>query len=255
MLRDALTSLRPTPDCRTVLVSSGKERNDVAESHFNYDKLERAGKFLAGTFSVIFVDIVRFTAFGDNKALRKGVRALQNAVVDVFENLKWDEILAVDNDAVMLPTGDGYGIAFESWISDIEVLRYAVELSDTLRSEGYPIRMGINKGTCFVYKDLNEHLNLVGWGIIDAERAMSCGGRSHILCTGEFAKQALDMKADPNFHDIGTFVVKDRKLHLFNYYSDAFGNPEQPKAKRATPKAKPKPKKTGTRKANRRVKK
>src|SRR5437588_1124772 len=108
----------------------------MAESHFNYEKLERAGKFTSGTFSVLFVDIVKFTTFGDNPALRKGVRSLQNAIVDIFDKLRWDEP-GIDNDAVMLPTGDGYGIAFEAWVSDIDVLRYAVDLSTTLKTEGY----------------------------------------------------------------------------------------------------------------------
>src|SRR5258708_7367446 len=194
----------------------------MAESHFNYENLEKGGRFTSGTFSVIFIDIVKFTAFGDNPALRKVVRALRDCIVDIFEKLHWDEP-GVDNDAVMLPTGDGYGIAFEAWVSDVEILRYAVELSTRLKQEGYPIRLGINKGPCFVYKDLNDHLNLVGWGIIDAERAMSGGGKNHILCTSEFAKQCLDMKADPDLHDIGEFVVKDRRLHLYNYFSDKFG--------------------------------
>jgi class 3 adenylate cyclase len=211
---------------------------------FNYETLERAGRFRSGTFSVIFTDIVQFTQFGDNRKLRKGVRSLQNAIVDIFEELHWDEP-GRDNEVVMLPTGDGYGIAFDSGISDVDILTYAVELSNTLKEEGYPIRVGINKGPCFVYKDLNDHLNLVGWGIIDAERAMSCGEKNHILCTKDFAKQCLDQKGDPGLHDVGEYIAKERKLHLFNYHSDGFGCEASPNAKRRVRKRRAPKKRTG----------
>jgi hypothetical protein len=193
--------------------------------------LERAGRFTAGNFSVFYVDVIRFTHFGDNSALRKVFRSLQFAIIDIFEELHWDEP-GRENDLVMLPTGDGYGVAFEAWISDIDILRYAVKLSNVMRSEGYPVRIGINKGPCFVHTDLNDHLNLVGWGIIDAANTVSCGDKNHILCTNEFAKVCLDMKADPNFHDVGEFVIRDRRLHLFNYYSKEFGNSQPPIATR-----------------------
>lgn len=205
----------------------------MAESHFNYDNLERGGRFTSATFSIIFIDIVRFTSFGDNSALREAVRALRDCIVDVLEKLHWDEPAGTDNDCIMLPTGDGYGIAFETWISDVEILRYAVDLSTRLKQKGYPIRLGISKGPCFVYKVLNDHLNLVGWGIVDAERAMSAGTRNHILCTYEFARPCLDMKSDPDLYDIGEFEVKERKVHLYSYYSEGkFGNKEMPRVPR-----------------------
>jgi class 3 adenylate cyclase len=196
---------------------------------FNYERLEKPSVYEAGTFTVLFLDIVGFTTYGDNVALRRGVRALQNAIVDIFDtdDFHWDDP-GIDNELIMLPTGDGYGIGFDPRVKDRDVLGLASQLSTTLANEGYPVRAGIAKGPCYVYKDLNYHMNLVGWGIIDAERAMSCGDKHHILCTDMFARACLDAWSDLPLHDLGPYQVKGRDLHLFNYYTDHFGNPKVP---------------------------
>lgn len=196
---------------------------------FNYQRMEKPGAFEPGTFVVIFMDIVGFTKYGDNTALRRAVRVLQNAIVDIFDtdDYHWDDP-GIDNELIMLPTGDGYGIAFDPVVRDRDILTLAASLSTHLNEEGYPIRMGIAKGPCFVYKDLNYHLNLTGWGIIDAERSMSCGNANHILCTDQFAKPCLDSWPGVALHDIGAYEKKGRILHLYNYFSKDFGNPEAP---------------------------
>jgi len=206
----------------------------VAESQFDYDKIEKPGKFLRATLAVMFVDIVQFTKKGDNEALRNVVRGLQNAVMDVFADLEWDVAGPVTlNDAVMIPTGDGYGIGFEGTrVKDSEILEYAFVLSNRLKKEGTPIRTGISKGPCYVYKDANNRMNLAGWGIIDAERAMSCGDKNHILCTREFAKPLIDETGEKNLHDIGSYKIKGRNLQLFNYFSGTFGNETSPKKRK-----------------------
>ena len=200
------------------------------ESRFSYQKLERPARFLKGSFTVMFIDIVRFTTYGDNEALRNAVRALQNAITDVFGELEWDVGgPATPNDAVMMPTGDGYGIGFESSrVEDRNILKYAVELSNRLKSENVSVRIGISHGPCYVHKDVNSKLNLAGWGIVDAERVMSCGDKNHILCTGAFARPLIDAKDEPNLHLIGEYSKKGRRLEVYNYYSDNFGNPETP---------------------------
>jgi class 3 adenylate cyclase len=201
----------------------------MPESRFSYPKLERPGRFLKGSFTIMFIDIVHFTRYGDNDALRKAVRALHNEIIDVFEDLEWDVGGPVtQNDAVMMPTGDGYAIGFENFVEDRLVLEYAVELSNTLKFENVSVRIGINHGPCFVHKDVNNKVNLTGWGIVDAERVMSCGGKDHILCTASFAKPLIDTKAEPNLHHIGEYVKKERKLDVYNYYGRDFGNVESP---------------------------
>jgi hypothetical protein len=179
----------------------------------------------------MFIDIVGFTKYGDNHALRNAVRRLQETIDDLFEHLKWDEEQG-SNDAIMIPTGDGYDIGFEpSRVPDDDILRYAGTLSTKLRQLQMPIRMGINKGPCWVHLDLNAQLNIAGWGIIDAASAMACGGPNHILCTGQFAEPHLQSKSNPGLHRIGIRSFKSRQLTLFNYYSKKkeFGNPSAPK--------------------------
>jgi class 3 adenylate cyclase len=204
----------------------------MAEERYRYKQFrKKPGRFFPLTATVMFIDIVGFTKYGDNEALRSGVRRLQETIDDLFEKLRWDEEQG-SNDAIMMPTGDGYGIGFEpSRVSDEDVLRYAGLLSSRLAKAGIPIRMGINNGPCWVHRDLNAQLNLAGWGIIHAARAMACGSQNHILCTEQFAKPYLQSHKDPNLHEIGPYTFKARHLALYNYYSTThqFGNPTKPK--------------------------
>ena len=142
----------------------------------------------------------------------------------VLKRVKWDE-RRIRNGAILNPSGDGYFIGFDNFISDDDVLGFASELSSRLDAKGVPIRVGINKGPCFVYLDLNSKLNLCGWGIIDAERVMSCGDKNHILCTYEFAHEQQNRHSNPNLTHVGTADVKGRQLIVYNYaYTDQFGN-------------------------------
>jgi len=202
----------------------------------------------------MFIDIVRFTRYGDNAALKEAVRALENTISDVLESLEWD-IEDQDNDAVMLPTGDGYGIGFAADIPDGHVLSYAAEISNKLKERGFPVRIGINTGPCFVYKDLNGRLNLTGWGIVDAERSMSCGEKDHIICTAAFAEPYNLSKSDRSIHDIGVYKIKGRSLHLYNYYSEEFGNNAAPQQNKVHKRRKKTVRKSGKKKARKKPRK
>jgi class 3 adenylate cyclase len=200
---------------------------------FNYRLFRRRpGKFVPIKATVMFIDVVGFTTKGDNKALRHAIRRLQETITDVFDELHWDEEKR-QNDVIMLPTGDGYGIAFEpNRVSDIAVLGYAAKLSKGLAAADVPIRMGINNGPCWVHTNLNDQLDVAGWGIIDAQRAMTVGEKNHILCTDQFAQQYVQAESEPHLHAIGTYTVKQRTLTLFNYFSKTFGNPRTPPKKK-----------------------
>lgn len=200
---------------------------------FDYERLERPGVFVYGKISVMFIDIVGFTKYGDNEALREAARGVHNAINDIFEKIEWDvSLMHKPNGAIMMPTGDGYGIGFEpSVVEDREILDYAVKLSNRMKKEGRPVRIGISHGPCYIHKDLNGTMNLSGWGVIDAERAMSFGGKNHILVEQSFAKPLLDQKADPNLRPIGKYRAKHgRVVELYNYRSSEFGNKTLPKS-------------------------
>jgi hypothetical protein len=197
-------------------------------SEFTYDRFDQDhGKFIKVEPIVMFIDIVGFTKKGSNTELRDVVRRLQENINDTFEDIKWDEEEG-PNQAIMLPTGDGYGIGFEKSIDSKYVLKHAVELSNKLRDSESPVRIGINKGPCWRHFDLNNKLNLAGWGIIDAARAMACGRKNHIICTDRLATTHLEIQKDANMHQVGRFGSKGRKLILYNYYSNRFGNSARP---------------------------
>lgn len=197
---------------------------------YNNDKVKIPGAFLeCGDVTVVFIDIVGVTK-NDNEKMRNAVRSLQNHLVDVLIKVKWDTE-GSENGAILIPTGDGYAIGFEkSIVDDKEILEYAKEISIRMGQEGFPVRIGINNGPCFYHLDLNKKLNLCGWGIVDAERTMSLGDKSHILCEASFAKSVGDSKKNPDLHKIKIFKVKHgRELTIYNYYSDGwFGNSEKP---------------------------
>lgn len=203
----------------------------MAEDYFRYKPFKKKpGRFFQLITTVMFVDVVGFTTYGDNDDLRNAVRRLQDIIGDVFHRLHWDEEQG-PNEAIMIPTGDGYGIGFDpARVPDEEILRHAATLSTKLSEAHLGIRMGINKGPCWVHQDLNAQLNLAGWGIIDAARAMACGSKNHILCTEQFAAPYLQSKSDRDLHPLGVHSFKGRELTLYNYYSEekGFGNPETP---------------------------
>src|SRR5262245_49365776 len=137
----------------------------MAKDLFQYKAFKRRPtKFVSLTATVMFIDVVGFTKRGDNQSLRDAVRRLQETINDVLDDIHWDEDYG-SNDAIMLPTGDGYGIGFEpTLVGDSDVLEYAGRLSRKLATVGSSVRMGINKGPCWVHTDLNDQLNLAGWG-------------------------------------------------------------------------------------------
>src|SRR5690349_21955178 len=126
------------------------------------------------------IDVVQFTALGDNASFRDAIHKLDYTVDSVLKSVKWDE-RHTNNGAVVNFTGDGYLIGFNDFIHDEQILEFAKQCSIRLKDEGLSSSIGINKGYCMVYKDLNLRLNLGGWGIIDAQRVMSLGDKNLIL--------------------------------------------------------------------------
>jgi hypothetical protein len=114
-------------------------------------------------------------------------------------------------------------------VPDEDILNYAVEISKRLSIARLGVRVGVNKGTCIVYRDLNAKLNLCGWGIIEAQRVMSLGSRDHILCTESFAKDYINRHTTKDLVCIGRHTVKKREIVVYNYFQEGmFGNPALP---------------------------
>ncbi len=128
-----------------------------------------------------------------------------------------------------LPTGDGMALVF---FSDSEApLECAMQISAELKNQPkIQLRMGIHSGPVNQIPDVNDRSNVAGAGIDTAQRVMDCGDAGHILVSKRVADDlAPYSRWNRHLHDLGECVVKHgRKVALFNFYTDAVGNPAPP---------------------------
>src|SRR5205085_6306564 len=99
------------------------------------------------------------------------------------------------------------------------IMRRVNEIYYLLRYERkMEIRMGLSRGlhTCFI--DLNDGLNIIGEGIIRAQRAMTLAAPQQIFCTAEFLS-GTDSALRESFTEFpGLWRVKhELPFQLFNY--------------------------------------
>lgn len=152
---------------------------------FRYPKRKRRD-YKGMTVTVLFVDIVGFAKRDTNIQMRGAVEHLENSINDVFDELEWD-LDKKQSDLILIPTGDGYAIGFHPEITDYRVTEYVKKLYVKLRDK-LDIRMGIHKGPNLIYVDLNDNLNMMGFGITLAQRVMSVAEPNQILCGRDFAE-------------------------------------------------------------------
>ncbi len=94
----------------------------------------------------------------------------------------------------------------------------------------HEVKLGINKGANYVVMDMASRVNLIGWGINYAARALQFAQAGQIICTGYIAKPLIEehgnIFTEAVMMDLGEQSVKNVKLHLFNYYKEGeFGAP------------------------------
>ncbi len=124
-------------------------------------------------------------------------------------------------------TGDGYVVAFSEGLDDREILDVLAGIHSRVHRQ-HRVRLGINKGRNYIVKDVNERVNILGWGINLAARALGFAEPGQIICTEHFAKPLLktDKSYKKVFTLIGTRMVKKTELELYNYYKrQDFGAP------------------------------
>lgn len=173
---------------------------------------------------VLFMDIVGYSKLPTDlqvkvlNRLREVVRATQE-----FRSKQENEQLT------KLPTGDGMALVF---LDDPEAhVKCAVEISRALREQSeIKLRMGLNTGLVYSVTDINERPNFAGTGINMAQRVMDCGDAGHILLSRTAAENLRELSTWNNYiHDLGETEVKHGvKVHVFNLFSNDFGNPEAP---------------------------
>jgi ATP-dependent Clp protease ATP-binding subunit ClpC len=173
---------------------------------------------------VLFVDIVGYSKLLTDDQVRV-VQQLTDIVVAVPE---FGYAEARDG-LISLDTGDGMALVF---FNDPEApLRCALGIAVSLKSRPHiQLRMGIHTGTIYRRRGIGAGRNVAGSGINIAQRVMDCGDAGHILLSKTVAEMVGQLSRwASHLHDLGECEVKHgMRVHVFNFYTDAAGNPEVP---------------------------
>lgn len=178
--------------------------------------------------TVVFIDMVAFSSLSDMSDMSSKVHDMQDSLFGVLDpHYHWDE-KSRSNDIIVIPTGDGYAIAFHHSVPRKEVLERVGEIYRRIVHERrIDLRIGISRGPHIVFIDLNNTLNLIGEGIIRAQRAMTAAGVGQIFCTGEFVS-ALEGKAKEGFTKFsGLWQIKSEEAFELHNYVSRYGHKDK----------------------------
>lgn len=209
-------------------MSNGKKREDFAH-------VKNPRDFFYVNVPVLFFDVIGFTKNTTNDVMRKCIRNIEDSMRDIlYEDYNWNE-RNKSNQLILVPTGDGYAIAFESGMA----LDRVFDLSATLykriisNSDKFKVRFGMAKGPCLVHSDLNDKNNIFGYGINMANRVMGIAMENQFLVHSELALELLRAKEYPRLHKVDKeFTIKHSEtIKVYNFYEagpNGFGNMDDP---------------------------
>lgn len=123
--------------------------------------------------AILLFDIVGFSADMVNEKMMEIVVDIHTSMWDVLDtSYFWAEKgdNSNKNDLLLIPTGDGYGLAINNLHKDEEILEIAAKLYRRFIKEELKFRMGIAKARNVLTIDLNDNLNIFGYGIVLAAR-------------------------------------------------------------------------------------
>lgn len=232
----AIGSIRHRAKARKSLIGRvEKEMVKKAEIRDRFHK-PQAGEppYYMDDITVLFIDLVSFSSLRVSESMSSQVRLLQDTLHSVLDpHYYWDEThLERPNRVIVIPTGDGYAIAFHPSVDRRETLTHLEEIYQKLvLTAKMRVRFGLSRGPHYLFVDLNRILNLVGEGIIRAQRAMMLAAPGQIFCTGEFASGIeSELVGGGRLEQIeGTWRVKNEKpFQLFNYRNRKIGKPDDP---------------------------
>jgi len=178
-------------------------------------------------------DLVDYTSLDSNRDLVQAVTMLETELkLHLTPVFHWDERkLGGDekstNDIFLRSTGDGYVVAFSQGIDDRSALEHLMKIHSRVQRR-HAVRLGVNRGNNYLVSDVNERVNILGWGINLAARALQFAEAGQIICTEHLAKPIIhtDKQLTKSLVLLGTRTIKKTKLILYNYYkSGEFGAP------------------------------
>ncbi|MEP6637011.1 MAG: protein kinase [Acidobacteriota bacterium] len=153
------------------------------------------------------------------------LQKLQNSVNQTQDFIRAES----SKELIRLPISDGIALVF---FGDPEApLRCALDISNALKDcPDMKMRMGIHSGLVYRMADINTNMNVAGGGINVAQRVMETGDAGHILVSQRVADDLRELaRWAPCLHDLGEVEVKHGlRVHLFNLYTNDFGNPRRP---------------------------
>jgi len=191
------------------------------------------GKLVQKDQIIGIFDLVDFTSLESNRDLVEAVQGLDTAIKLILEDKFYFGEMdrarneSSRNDIWLRSTGDGYIIAFSQGMEREEGLKYLVDIQKRIKKK-HSVRLGINKGDNYIVSDVNGRVNIVGWGINYAARALGFAEKNQIICTGNFADPLIKAKGDigNNLNIVGKVQVKKTELEVYNYYKKGeFGAP------------------------------
>jgi DNA-binding SARP family transcriptional activator len=171
---------------------------------------------------VLYMDIVGYSRLPMPQQPRL-LQELQALIRDTEEFRRAE----ASHELICLPTGDGMALVF--FRDPVAPIQCAMQVGRALRGRPHlPLRMGLHTGPVYRVEDINANANVSGGGINLAQRVVGCGDAGHVLLSG-VVRDLLGQVGDWPVHDLGEHEVKHgERLHLFNLYTDEFGNPSLP---------------------------
>ena len=170
-------------------------------------------------------DLVGFTQLPSNKDLVQAVTMLETELrLELSDDFYWGETDNQGeeekvNDVLLRSTGDGYIVAFSQHVEVRQALDALTEIHKRVNNK-HKVRLGINKGSNYVVKDMNDRVNIVGAGINLAARALEFAEGGQIICTEQFARPLIDSEKSLTklMENLGNQRIKKDNLDLYNYY-------------------------------------
>ncbi len=173
---------------------------------------------------ILMFDIVSFSMKMNTTEMYNTINAIQSSMYYSLDNdaYFWAEQKEKSNknNLLFVSTGDGYAIALGNTLPDSEILKIANILYKSFQEKGLKFRMSIAKGRNILSIDMNDNLNIFGYGMVLATRVCDKAITGQILIHEDFANSLLQERVIPEFQLIeNQFEAKHEfKFSCYNYY-------------------------------------
>lgn len=212
------------PVCIPEIAGIGRRRFKARDSRKDIAMGLQACKVRAEIVHCLLMDIVGYS-LNSTQQQQRLARELQEIVRSSAEYQRAE----AEGELRMRNLGDGLALIFSRNL--IAPIQCAIEVAHALHKRPHlPVRMGIHNGPIAWEPDLADKDNVHGNGINIAQRVMACGDAGHLLLSQRTAEDLLQFDEWAAYlHDLGEVEVKHcERVHVYNLYSEDFGNPEMP---------------------------